>query len=51
MSEDVARSELKAMERDARSVLFYQDQQFNIAVREYQRQARDVVNQVVKESS
>ena len=39
------------MERDLRCASFYQDQQFKIAVREYQRQARDAVNQLVRESS
>ena len=51
ISADVARSELEAMERDARYALFYQDQQFKIAVWEYLRQARDAVSQAVKESS
>ena len=37
ISEDVARSELEATERDARCALFYQYQQFKIAVREYQK--------------
>ena len=40
ISEDTARSELEAMERDARYALFCQDQPFKIAVREHQRQAR-----------
>ena len=48
ISEDTARSELEAMERDGRYALFYQDQQFKIAVREYQRQARDAVNLAVR---
>ena len=39
------------MERDARFALFYQDQQFKIAVREHQRQAREAVNQALRESS
>ena len=34
ISEETAHSEFKAMERDARCALFYQDQQFKIAVRE-----------------
>ena len=50
-SEELARSELDAMERDARHALFCQHHQFQIAVREYQRQARDAVNQAVQESS
>ena len=41
--EEKARSQLEA--------LFYQDQQFKIAVRGHQRQARDAVNQAVRESS
>ena len=51
ISEKMARSEFEAMERDARYALFYQDQQFKIAVRRFQRQARDAVNQAVRESS
>ena len=51
ISEDMARSELEVMERDARCALFFQDQQFKIAVRQYQRQLRDAVNQAVRESS
>ena len=51
ISEHVARSELKPLERDPRYALFFQDQQLKIAVRKYQRQARDAVNQAVKESS
>ena len=39
------------MERNARLALFYQDQLFEIAVREHQRQARDAVNQALSESS
>ena len=35
ISEEMARSELQAIERDARYALIYQDQQFKIAVREY----------------
>ena len=45
ISEELARSELETMETDARFA------SFNIAVREYQRQSRDAVNQVVQESS
>ena len=45
-----ARSELEAMEKDARYALFYRDHQFQIAVREDQRQTRDVVSQTVQES-
>ena len=51
ISEDVARSELEAMERDARYALFCQDQWFKIALWDYQRQARDAVNHAVRESS
>ena len=51
ISEVVARSELDAMERDARCALFYPDQPFKIAVRDYKRQARDAVNQAVKDFS
>ena len=51
ISEDVARSELQAMERDPLHALLNQDQKFKIVVGEYQRHARDVVNQFVKESS
>ena len=40
ISEELARSEIEAMERDARLALFYQDQQFNIAVREHRQQGR-----------
>ena len=39
------------MERDARYPLFYPDQLFKTAVREYQRQTRDAFNQAVRESS
>ena len=38
--EDVARIELEAIERDARSAFFFRNHAFQIAVREYQRQAR-----------
>ena len=51
ISEELARSEIEAMERDARDALFYQNNQFHIVVREYQRQARDAVSQAVQESS
>ena len=51
MSEEWVRSELEAMERDARYALFCQNHPFQIAVREYQRQARDAVSQAVQESS
>ena len=51
ISEEMARSELEAMERDARCAFFYRDQQFEIAVRGYQRQARDAVCQATTESS
>ena len=44
-------SELEAIETDARYALFCHNQQFQIAVREYQGQARDAVNQSVQESS
>ena len=49
--EDVACSDLEEMVRDDRYELLYQDQQFKIAVREYQRQERDAFNQAVTESS
>ena len=49
--EALARSELEAKERDARHELFYENHQLQIAVREYSRQARDAVSQVVQESS
>ena len=39
------------MERDACCALFYADQRFKVAVREYQRQAGDAVNQAVREAS
>ena len=51
VSEEMARSEFGAMERDVRYALFYQDQQFKIAVGEYQRRERDAVYQAVTESS
>ena len=51
ISEELTRSELGAMERDARLALFYQDQQNRIAVHEHHRQARGAVNQAVRESS
>ena len=51
ISEKVARSDLGSMERDARFALFFQDQQFTIAVHEHHRQARDAVNQAVSEFS
>ena len=50
ISEDVARSELETMERDARCALFCYDQKFKIAVWEHQRQAREAVSQAVQES-
>ena len=48
MCEELARGELEVMERDARCAFFYQDQLSKIAVRAYQRQARDAVNQAVR---
>ena len=42
---------LEAMEQDVRYASFYQNLQFQIAVQEDQRQARDTVSQVVQESS
>ena len=48
-STELARCELDAMERDAR--FSFQDQHFRIAVQEHQRQAREAVNQAVRESS
>ena len=51
ISEEVARSELQAMEEDTRNACFHQDQPFRIAVREYQRQARGAVNHAVQASS
>ena len=47
----MARSEIEAMERDALYALFFEYKQFKIADREYQRQARDAVNQAESESS
>ena len=38
------------MERDVCYAFFFQDQHFKIAGREYQREARDAVNQAVRES-
>ena len=49
-SEEMAGSEFGAMERHARCALFYPDQRFKVAVPEYQRQARDAVNQAVREA-
>ena len=51
ISEELARSELEAMDRDAQFAFLYQDQQLKIAVRENQRQAREAVSQAVQESS
>ena len=51
MSEEVARSELEQMERDARYALFGQHHELQIAVREYQRQAIQAVSQAVHELS
>ena len=51
IQKEVARSELEAIEGDAREALCYQDRQFRITVREYQRQSGNVVNQAVRESS
>ena len=51
ISVEMARSELEPLERDARYALSYQDQPLKIAVREYERQARDAVSQAVRESS
>ena len=51
VSEELARNYLEAVERDARSVLFRQNQTCQIAAREYQIRARDTVNQAVQESS
>ena len=50
ISEEVARSELETMERDARFALFCCNQKFKIAVWEHQRQAREAVSQAVQES-
>ena len=44
-SAEMTRNELEALEKDARYALFHQKKQFQIAVREYQRQPRDAVNQ------
>ena len=38
------------MEKYARYALLHQDQRFKIAVREYQRPARDAVNQAERSS-
>ena len=52
IAEDLARSELDNMERDARFFrFFFHNKQLKVAVREYRRQARDAVNQAVRESS
>ena len=51
MSEEMARSEHEAMEKDARCALFHQKKHFQSAVREYQRQATDAANRAVQESS
>ena len=51
ISEETAHSEFKAMERNARYVLFYQDQQFKMQSHKHPRQVRDTVNQAVRESS
>ena len=50
ISEEMAHSEVEALERDVRHTFLYQDPQFKLAVREYPRQARDAVNQAVGES-
>ena len=42
-------AQLEAMERNARLAPFYQDQLFEIAVREHQRQAREAVTQALSE--
>ena len=47
MSEEVARSELAQMERDARYALYGQHHEFQFAVRQYQRHAIDAVSQAV----
>ena len=44
-------AQLEAIERNARLAPFYQDQLFEIAVREHQRQAREAVNQALSEPS
>ena len=51
ISEELVRSALEAMERDARHASLNQNHQFQTAVREYQRQARDAVSHAVRESS
>ena len=51
MSEEVARSELEQMGRDARYALFGQHHKFQIAIRDCQRQATDAVSQAVLELS
>ena len=51
MDLDDLSSELEAMERDARCALFFQNHQFQIAVPDYQRQARDAVSKIVRASS
>ena len=50
VSEELTRSELESMERDDEFASFCPDQQFRIAVHEHQRQAREAVNQAVRES-
>ena len=49
ISDEWTRRDLEAMERDARYAFFYTNHQFQLEVREYQRQARDAVSQAVQE--
>ena len=51
ISGELARSDLDAMEKDARHAMFSHNHLFKIAVREFWRQARDAVHQALKESS
>ena len=47
----VAHTEKSAMEQNTRLALFHQNEQFQLAVREHQRRARDAVSQAVLDSS
>ena len=47
----MAQDELSAMEQNARLAMFHQHQQFQLAVFEHQRLARDAVSQAVLNSS
>ena len=51
ISEELARNEHEAWEREARHVLFYQNYQLRVEVEEHQRQARYAPGRRVQESS